>query len=162
MSGPIVRKYGFPNFDKIFGERPLEHGVEDEEKPVDRAEKQGSTPAPKKSRNQEEECWTEESVSADTARLGGKRRWRANERARRGDVRIAGCHLRISLRRKASLNARASQPIGDKWEVGMLVVATDRVAAAEDGVRPRDQVGTSSDFQAFIGPVFDLTFEPVA
>ena len=29
MSGPIVRKYGFPNFEKIFGERPLEHGVDD-------------------------------------------------------------------------------------------------------------------------------------
>jgi hypothetical protein len=29
MSGPIVRKYGFPNFDKIFGERPLEHGVDE-------------------------------------------------------------------------------------------------------------------------------------
>jgi hypothetical protein len=36
MSGPIIRKYGFPNFDKIFGERPLQHGVEDskeEDKP---------------------------------------------------------------------------------------------------------------------------------
>jgi hypothetical protein len=31
MSGPIVRKYGFPNFEKIFGERPLEHGVEETE-----------------------------------------------------------------------------------------------------------------------------------
>ena len=30
MSGPIVRKYGFPNFDKIFGERPLQHGQENE------------------------------------------------------------------------------------------------------------------------------------
>ncbi len=29
MSGPIVRKYGFPNFDKIFGERPLEHGADE-------------------------------------------------------------------------------------------------------------------------------------
>lgn len=29
MSGPIVRKYGFPNFDDIFGKRELEHGVED-------------------------------------------------------------------------------------------------------------------------------------
>lgn len=29
MSGPIVRRYGFPNFEKIFGERPVEHGVED-------------------------------------------------------------------------------------------------------------------------------------
>lgn len=26
MSGPIVRKYGFPNFDRIFGSRPVEHG----------------------------------------------------------------------------------------------------------------------------------------
>jgi hypothetical protein len=28
MSGPIVRKYGFPNHEAIFGKRPLEHGVE--------------------------------------------------------------------------------------------------------------------------------------
>jgi len=33
MSGPIVRKYGFPNFEKIFGERPLEHGAEEREQP---------------------------------------------------------------------------------------------------------------------------------
>lgn len=31
MSGPIVRKYGFPNFDNIFGKRELEHGVEDKD-----------------------------------------------------------------------------------------------------------------------------------
>ncbi len=29
MSGPIVRKYGFPNFEKIFGEREPQHGVDD-------------------------------------------------------------------------------------------------------------------------------------
>jgi len=29
MSGPIIRKYGFPNFEKIFGKRPLEHGVDE-------------------------------------------------------------------------------------------------------------------------------------
>jgi hypothetical protein len=29
MSGPIVRKYGFPNFEKIFGERGLQHGVDE-------------------------------------------------------------------------------------------------------------------------------------
>lgn len=34
MSGPIVRKYGFPNFEQIFGKRDLEHGVEGK-KPVD-------------------------------------------------------------------------------------------------------------------------------
>jgi hypothetical protein len=31
MSGPIVRRYGFPNFDKIFGKRPLEHGADETE-----------------------------------------------------------------------------------------------------------------------------------
>jgi hypothetical protein len=49
MSGPIVRKYGFPNFDKIFGERPLEHGVDEDEKPVEQAEKQDATPPTNKS-----------------------------------------------------------------------------------------------------------------
>jgi hypothetical protein len=34
MSGPIVRKYGFPNFEKIFGDRGLQHGVEDEKGPA--------------------------------------------------------------------------------------------------------------------------------
>lgn len=29
MSGPIVRKYGFPNFEKIFGAREVEHGVDE-------------------------------------------------------------------------------------------------------------------------------------
>ena len=33
MSGPIIRKYGFPNFDKIFGERGLEHGADEAETP---------------------------------------------------------------------------------------------------------------------------------
>ena len=33
MSGPIVRKYGFPNFEKIFGERELKHGAEDSATP---------------------------------------------------------------------------------------------------------------------------------
>jgi hypothetical protein len=35
MSGPIVRRYGFPNFDKIFGEREVKHGI-DEEAAADR------------------------------------------------------------------------------------------------------------------------------
>jgi len=26
MSGPIIRRYGFPNFEKIFGNRELQHG----------------------------------------------------------------------------------------------------------------------------------------
>jgi hypothetical protein len=48
MSGPIVRKYGFPNHDKIFGERPLEHGVADHEQPGEQPEKaSGEKPKPK-------------------------------------------------------------------------------------------------------------------
>ncbi len=33
MSGPIVRKYGFPNFEKIFGSREVQHGVDEPESP---------------------------------------------------------------------------------------------------------------------------------
>jgi hypothetical protein len=51
MSGPIVRKYGFPNFEKIFGEREVQHGVEDEpakrEESTSDAEK--AKPKPKRS-----------------------------------------------------------------------------------------------------------------
>ena len=31
MSGPIVRKYGFPNFEQIFGKRAMEHGADEDE-----------------------------------------------------------------------------------------------------------------------------------
>ena len=34
MSGPIVRKYGFPNHDQIFGKKEIEHGVEESETPA--------------------------------------------------------------------------------------------------------------------------------
>jgi hypothetical protein len=44
MSGPIVRKYGFPNHEAIFGKRPLEHGVE-----ADRDEKAAEEKAEPKS-----------------------------------------------------------------------------------------------------------------
>ena len=40
MSGPIIRKYGFPNFEQIFGKRELEHGVDE---PEANAEKPGDT-----------------------------------------------------------------------------------------------------------------------
>jgi hypothetical protein len=39
MSGPIIRKYGFPNFEKIFGERPLEHGLDDSGQPGEEPKK---------------------------------------------------------------------------------------------------------------------------
>ncbi len=29
MSGPIIRKYGFPNHEEIFGKKEIEHGVEE-------------------------------------------------------------------------------------------------------------------------------------
>ena len=43
MSGPIIRKYGFPNFEKIFGDRGLQHGT-DEEKPPTEGEAPPATP----------------------------------------------------------------------------------------------------------------------
>ena len=50
MSGPIVRRYGFPNFEKIFGERPIEHGADEpaspEEARADEAGAAGSRPDP--------------------------------------------------------------------------------------------------------------------
>jgi hypothetical protein len=45
MSGPIIRKYGFPNFDKIFGKRPLEHGTdepENAERPAEQKDQDGN------------------------------------------------------------------------------------------------------------------------
>ncbi len=35
MSGPIVRKYGFPNFDKIFGKKEIQHGAEEAPHPME-------------------------------------------------------------------------------------------------------------------------------
>lgn len=49
MSGPIVRKYGFPNFEKIFGERPLLHGEPAVEEPT--APVESTTEAPAKAGN---------------------------------------------------------------------------------------------------------------
>jgi hypothetical protein len=48
MSGPIVRKYGFPNHDNIFGSRPLEHGVDEEPTSAEQTEEPTSTESPKK------------------------------------------------------------------------------------------------------------------
>ncbi len=45
MSGPIVRKYGFPNFEQIFGKRELKHGA-DEPKATEPAQDEPSRPAP--------------------------------------------------------------------------------------------------------------------
>ncbi len=42
MSGPIVRKYGFANFEKIFGERPIQHGIDESD-----AKKEEAKPEPK-------------------------------------------------------------------------------------------------------------------
>jgi hypothetical protein len=48
MSGPIIRKYGFPNFDKIFGERPLEHGADESETTVSATTETAPTEKPKR------------------------------------------------------------------------------------------------------------------
>jgi hypothetical protein len=55
MSGPIIRKYGFPNHDQIFGERPLEHGAAEEEaatkEPTEAGQIETETKAPGKKKN---------------------------------------------------------------------------------------------------------------
>lgn len=43
MSGPIVRRYGFPNFEKIFGERPIEHGTDEPEGGEQQTDEKGQT-----------------------------------------------------------------------------------------------------------------------
>lgn len=47
MSGPIIRKYGFANFEKIFGPREIQHGVDepDDVKPADSTEPSANEPA---------------------------------------------------------------------------------------------------------------------
>ncbi len=46
MSGPIVRKYGFPNFDEIFGKKEMQHGVDEAETEAEPSK--GKTAAPEK------------------------------------------------------------------------------------------------------------------
>jgi hypothetical protein len=56
MSGPIIRKYGFPNFEKIFGERPIEHGAEEPETtdtPPGESQPAGSKPQPEPAKKAE-------------------------------------------------------------------------------------------------------------
>lgn len=45
MSGPIVRKYGFPNFDRIFGKKEIEHGVDEPEAPAETEKPPADKPA---------------------------------------------------------------------------------------------------------------------
>jgi hypothetical protein len=46
MSGPIIRKYGFANFEKIFGERELKHGADPDASKSDAASTPPETPKP--------------------------------------------------------------------------------------------------------------------
>jgi hypothetical protein len=46
MSGPIIRKYGFPNHEQIFGKSPMKHGADAEV--ADDAEADAVKPAAEK------------------------------------------------------------------------------------------------------------------
>ena len=54
MSGPIVRKYGFPNHEAIFGKRPLEHGAEAEAEDEKAADKPAEGKSAAKSKGKAE------------------------------------------------------------------------------------------------------------
>ncbi len=47
MSGPIVRKYGFPNFEKIFGQREVQHGADDATEAADNDARPGLSRDPR-------------------------------------------------------------------------------------------------------------------
>jgi hypothetical protein len=49
MSGPIVRKYGFPNFEQIFGKKEPQHGVDEPEAETPAEPVKGEPPAHGKS-----------------------------------------------------------------------------------------------------------------
>jgi hypothetical protein len=51
MSGPIVRKYGFPNFEEIFGKRELQHGTDEPESSAESKEK--APPAVEKTKDEQ-------------------------------------------------------------------------------------------------------------
>jgi len=53
MAGPIIRKYGFPNHEAIFGKRPLEHGAEAEAEDKKAADKPAEAKAAKPKSNAE-------------------------------------------------------------------------------------------------------------
>ena len=67
MSGPIIRKYGFPNFEKIFGEREIKHGAEsvNESSNIDA----GSAPEVDKGSPPGADATIEQKVSEDSAQL---------------------------------------------------------------------------------------------
>jgi hypothetical protein len=48
MSGPIIRKYGFPNHDHIFGTRPLEHGADEDPTSAEPAREEPTSTEPAK------------------------------------------------------------------------------------------------------------------
>ncbi len=56
MSGPIVRKYGFPNHEAIFGKKDIEHGVDEgESKASSKPAKAKKAAAPKASKKKAKE-----------------------------------------------------------------------------------------------------------
>lgn len=69
MSGPIIRKYGFPNFEKIFGDREIKHGAPPKgaasstpPAPIDLAQKDSGSPPGADATN-------EQKISEDSAQL---------------------------------------------------------------------------------------------
>jgi hypothetical protein len=48
MSGPIVRKYGFPNHEAIFGKKEIAHGVDEGEESAKPSKAKKATSTAKK------------------------------------------------------------------------------------------------------------------
>ena len=71
MSGPIVRKYGFPNFEAIFGAREVPHGAPEEPAESPQGEPAGGEKLPPKSSGSPPgaDATREEKESEDSAQL---------------------------------------------------------------------------------------------
>ena len=144
MSGPIVRKYGFPNFDKIFGERPLS---------TDRREETDESP-PKKTpaKNKRRAKKKRESKNGQGRLVHGSTRGSGLRSSRR-----MGFHLRISLSSAASRTPDRASRSTARGRFALSYSRPSESPERSDCVRSRDQVGAAADFQAFIGPVFDAS-----
>ena len=79
-----------------------------------------------------------------------------------GAVSSQACTLFENLvEQRSQPDAGTGDAVGNKRQVGSFVVTAERVASAKCLVRTGDQVGATADLEAFVGPVFDATLEPV-
>ncbi len=157
MSGPIIRKYGFPQLGKKFlASIPIEHGVEESERPGGQAEQSGTHRPIRSLRPYRRKIPRARNRSTrDEVRSGGGSGSKPSRPALTwpaGSIEDLVEHVGEPVARlgKASTAAR----------IGVLVFAADLIARAEQA-RARDTVARRA-LQALVDPVLDAPSRPVA